>query len=341
MIINMREWQKTIIASRNIGALPIMTYPGLSLTGYTIMDVVTNGEKQFHCMKALAEKYPSIASVAMMDLSVEAEAFGSRVLFSENEVPTVIGQRVADMEAARFLPVPKVGSGRTGVYLEATELAARQIKNKPVLGGLIGPFSLTGRLLEMKNLLLNTRRRPELVHVLLHKTTNFLVEYAKAIKATGANGLIMAEPAAGLVGPSDCDEFSSKYVKQIVDTVQDSSFSVILHNCGNTVPLVKSMLSTGAAGLHFGNAVRMSDMMPQIPPNRLAFGNVDPSGLFRIGTREHMEERVTELLDEVGDYSNFVLSSGCDIPPGAPLANIDSFFDALDFYNLRTEQMAS
>jgi uroporphyrinogen decarboxylase len=125
MIINMREWQKTLIASRNVGALPIMTYPGLLLTGHTIMDVITNGEKQFHCMQVLAKKYPSIASVAMMDLSVEAEAFGSRVLLSENEVPTVIGHRVANMETARFLPVPKVGSSRTGVYLKATELAAR------------------------------------------------------------------------------------------------------------------------------------------------------------------------------------------------------------------------
>jgi len=341
MIINMREWQKTLIASKNVGALPIMTYPGLSLTGYTILDVITNGEKQFDCMKILAEKYPSIASVAMMDLSVEAEAFGSRVLFSENEAPTVIGQRVANMETVRFLPVPKVGSGRTGVYLKATELAARQIKNKPVFGGLIGPFSLTGRLLEMKNLLLKIRREPEMVHALLGKTTRFLVEYARAIKATGANGLIMAEPAAGLVGPSDCDEFSSKYVKQIVDAVQDGSFMVILHNCGNTVPLVKSMLSTGAAGLHFGNAVRMADVMPQIPADRLAFGNIDPSGLFRIGTRKHMEEKVSELLDEVGDYRNFVLSSGCDIPPGTPLDNIDAFFDALDLYNLHIEEMAS
>jgi uroporphyrinogen decarboxylase len=167
------------------------------------------------------------------------------------------------------------------------------------------------------------------------------VEYARAIRATGANGLIMAEPAAGLVGPSDCDEFSSKYVKQIVDAVQDSSFSVILHNCGNTVPLVKSMLSTGAVGLHFGNAVRMTDIMPQIPTDRLVFGNIDPSGLFRIGTRKYMEERVNELLDEVGDYRNFVLSSGCDIPPGTPLDNIGAFFDALDFYNLRVEEVAS
>ena len=121
------------------------------------------------------------------------------------------------------------------------------------------------------------------------------MEYARAIKATGANGLIIAEPAAGIVSPAQCDEFSSRYVKRIVDAVQDSTFMVILHNCGNTVNLVKSMLSTGAAGLHFGNAVSMQDIMPQIPPDRIAFGNIDPVGLFKFGTTEQVREGVDEL----------------------------------------------
>ena len=341
MLINMKEWQRNIIESEGVKALPIMTYPGLALTGQTIMDVVTDGEKQFVCMEALSKKYPAIASVSMMDLSVEAEAFGSKVQFSDNEVPSVTGAIVTDMKSARALEVPAVGAGRTATYLRAVELAAQKTKGKPVFGGQIGPFSLTCRLMEMRNLLLSTKRQPDLVHAVLEKATDFLVEYARAIKAAGANGLIMAEPAAGLISPAQCDEFSSRYVKRIVDAVQDSTFSVILHNCGNATPLVKSMLSTGAAGLHFGNAVKMENIMPQMPPDRLAFGNVDPAGLFKLGTAEQVEERVSGLLDDVGHYSNFVLSSGCDIPPGASLENIDAFFYALEEHNLQREQRVS
>ena len=45
--------------------------------------------------------------------------------------------------------------------------------------------------------------------------------------------LIIAEPAAGLLSPEQCAEFSSPYVKKVVDAVQDDNFMVILHNCGN------------------------------------------------------------------------------------------------------------
>lgn len=341
MIINMKEWQRNTIESKEVRSLPIMTYPGLALTGQSITDVVTNGEKQFTCMNVLAKKYPSIASVSMMDLSVEAEAFGSKVQLSDQEVPTIIGAIVTDMKSAQILEVPAVGTARTAACLKAVELAARNIKDKPVFGGQIGPFSLVCRLMDMKNLLLSLKRNPDLAHTVLEKAATFLVEYARAIKATGANGLIIAEPAAGIVSPAQCDEFSSRYVKRIVDAVQDSTFMVILHNCGNTVNLVKSMLSTGAAGLHFGNAVSMQDIMPQIPPDRIAFGNIDPVGLFKFGTTEQVREGVDELLDDVSYYKNFVLSSGCDVPLGAPLENVDAFFNALEKYNVRREKMAS
>ena len=58
-------------------------------------------------MNVLAKKYPSIASVSMMDLSVEAEAFGSKVQLSDQEVPTIIGAIVTDMKSAQILEVPR------------------------------------------------------------------------------------------------------------------------------------------------------------------------------------------------------------------------------------------
>ena len=36
-----------------------------------------------------------------------------------------------------------------------------------------------------------------------------------------------------------------------------------------------------------------------------------------------------DLLAKCGSYPNFVISSGCDIPPAAPWANLDAFFAAV------------
>jgi uroporphyrinogen decarboxylase len=330
---NMRKWMFALSTSVERQAIPVMTYPGLELAKTNVMEVVKYGEAQFSCIKALADRFPSAAVVTTMDLSVEAEAFGSPIKFSETEVPSVQKRIVFDEESANALKVPKVGDGRTGAYITAATLSAKYIYDRPTFAGEIGPFSLVGRLYDMTELMVDLMLEPAIIHVILEKVTTFLIEYAKAFKDAGANGIIIAEPAAGLLSPEQCEEFSSKYVQRIVEEVQDDYFMVILHNCGNTKNLVKSMLGTGAMAFHFGNAVDMADIMPQIPWGRIALGNIDPASTFKNGTVEDVRVKTWELLEKTFSYKNFVISSGCDIPPGTPIENIDEFFLKLDEFN--------
>ncbi len=62
-------------------------------------------------------------------------------------------------------------------------------------------------------------------------------------------------------------------------------------------------------------------------------GNVDPAGVFLAGTEEQVKAETLALLNDLGDYPNFVLSSGCDIPPLTPWQNIRAFFKAAKEYN--------
>lgn len=70
-----------------------------------------------------------------------------------------------------------------------------------------------------------------------------------------------------------------------MDAVQDENFLVVYHNCGNTAILtIDSILSCGAKVYHFGNAIDMAEMMPHIPADVIAMGNIDPAREFRNGT---------------------------------------------------------
>jgi uroporphyrinogen decarboxylase len=329
----MKQWKNKLIADSNHFALPIVTFPGLHLTGKKVIDVVTNGLEQANCIEALAKRYNSLAGVMVMDLSVEAEAFGATVIFSDNDVPTIGSRLLSSHDDIQALSVPKVGNGRTSEYLKAAQIASEKITDRPVFAGIIGPYSLAGRLFDITEMMTLVYIEPEAAHELIEKCTSFLVEYAKAYKNKGASGIIIAEPAAGLLAPDICHDFSSVYVKTIVDAVQDDDFMVVLHNCGNTVSLVPSMLSTGAMAYHFGNAVEMREILPQIPEDVLAMGNIDPAGTIRMGNPDTVKAKTMELLDACAGYKNFVVSSGCDVPPGTPLENIDAIYQAVAEYN--------
>lgn len=333
----MKQWLEAIPSPTTRKAMPIVTFPGMELLGRPVTDLFFDGQVQFECMEALATRYPSIAALTAMDLSVEAEAFGSAVKLSNTEAPTVVGSIVADIEGIKALEVPEVGAGRTSEYVRAASIASDRITDRPTFGGIIGPFSLACRLMDMSKFMVSLRRDPEVAEALLEKCTAFLVEYAVAYKAGGANGIVIAEPAAGLVSPAFCQKFSSEYVKRMVDAVQDDEFLVILHNCGNTEILVAAMLFTGARALHFGNVVDMTRILAQIPEGVIAFGNIDPLKVMKLGSVYDVKLKTLELLEKMSKNSNFVLSTGCETPPGVPIANVDAFFKTLDIFNATQE----
>lgn len=333
MKTNMKEWIGQVIGQRPTAALPIMTHPGIEMNGHTVRQAVSDGTVHCQAVTTLADKYDCVAAATIMDLTVEAEAFGATIAFSDNAVPAVTGRLVSSAEDIARLAVPSLEQGRIKAYLKANLLASQAISDRPLLAGCIGPFSLAGRLYDLSDIMVLIYEQPDAAHQLLQKCTDFIGKYCQAIKATGANGVVMAEPAAGLLSNDDCLLFSSQYVQQIVDDVQDDWFSVVLHNCGNTGHCTQAMVATGAAAYHFGNKCRMEEVIGEVPPTALAMGNIDPVSVFKDGTPQQMHDTVTRLLDAMADRPNFVLSSGCDTPPMTPQANIDAFFHALSEWN--------
>ena len=329
----MRQWMADIIQRKEVVAIPVMTHPGIELNGNTVRQAVCDGEVHYKAVMTLAKRYPSAAACTIMDLTTEAEAFGAEIAFSDEAVPAVSSRLLPDVESIDRLQVPSLSAGRIPQYLKANLLAAKEISDVPLFSGCIGPFSLAGRLYDMSEIMMLIYENPDAAHTLLRKCTDFIEKYCLALKQTGANGVLMAEPAAGLLSDEDCRTFSSNYVKRIVQRVQDDSFIVILHNCGNTGHCTKAMVSTGAAAYHFGNKCRMEDVIKEVPPTALAMGNIDPVSVFKDGMPFQMRQTVMNLLDRMRPYPNFVLSSGCDTPPHTSMSNIDAFFEALHQFN--------
>ena len=338
---NMYEWIESIKAAPVKKSMPVLSFPSIQLMNVTVKDLISSSELQDKGMKMVADRTPASASVSLMDLSVEAECFGSEIHVSDDEVPTVTGAVISPdldederMEQAEALKVPEIGAGRTQLYIDAIEKAMTLIEDRPVFAGVIGPFSLAGRLLDVTDIMVYCYDEPEMVHVVLDKVTQFIIKYILAYKAVGANGVVIAEPVAGLLSPALAQEFSGDYCKRIVDAVQDENFVVIYHNCGNTAILtLDSILSCGAKAYHFGNAIDMEEMMRKIPSDILAMGNIDPAGQFRGGTPASIREATLSLMEKCCKYPNFAISSGCDIPPMSSWDNIDAYFAAVDeFY---------
>lgn len=77
----------------------------------------------------------------------------------------------------------------------------------------------------------------------------------------------------------------------------------------------------------------MPDALANCPEDRLVFGNLDPVGLFKQSSSDEVYAATINLLQQTNSWKNFVLSTGCDVPPHVPVENIKAFYQALDDFN--------
>ena len=329
--MNMDLWIREQIATQDKKAMPLLSYPAVQQLFITVDQLVNSSTEMALGVRLIADRYNMPFATTYMDLSVEAEAFGAKCVYHTNDIPTITGRLINTQEDADALQIPEIGAGRTGKVLRALAKSLTLVNDRPVFGNCTGPFSLAGRLLDVNDILLMTYEDPDLVETVLEKCTQFLMKFIKTMKELGANGVIMAEPLAGLMSPGPMQEFSSKYVRRLIDELQDRDFVFVYHNCSNAIERkVDAVIATGARMFHFGDKADMWELLHALPKDVIVMGNISPSAVFLCDSTDKMAMDTQELLRKCMICENFMISSGCDIPAATPLENIDKFFEVIN-----------
>ena len=102
-MININNWIRQQISNQERIAIPIMTHPGIEMIGKTVKEAVQDGEVHALAIKKLSEVYPTAATTVIMDLTLEAEAFGIPIEFQEDEMPHLLGRLVTSAMKLRHL----------------------------------------------------------------------------------------------------------------------------------------------------------------------------------------------------------------------------------------------
>jgi len=111
--------------------------------------------------------------------------------------------------------------------------------------------------------------------------------------------------------------------------VGDESFNIVLHNCAAKLLHLPAILETGLKAFHFGAPMDIVAALGKVAPDVILCGNLDPAGVFVQMPPAEITVKAAQLLTATTAHRNFVLSSGCDLPPNAPLASLDAFYAAL------------
>lgn len=300
-------------------AVPLAGYPGVQLTRSTVKQNEFNAELQARSLYKLVEMTRPDAVFTMMDLSVEAGALGLPVRFPVDESASVEWhpvKTIADID--QYKAVDPVYDGRVWVFLETVRLLKHRL-SIPVGAYVIGPFTLAGLMMGANDIAMATVESPGLVHATVNFCEHVIIEYAKELQRAGADMVAILEPTGVILSPNAFWEFSGRSVQHIVRHLDTRT---ILHVCGNTTHLMGMMCDTGVQGLSLDSVVSFPDVIQQMPQDVVLIGNINPVSVMLQGNRQLVRRETTALLAAMSPYSNFIMSTGCDLPAETPIENL-------------------
>lgn len=170
--------------------------------------------------------------------------------------------------------------------------------------------------------------QPEAAHVLLQKITDTTILYLKEKVKSGVNAVQIFDSWGGMLSPKDYQEFSWKYMNQIVEALAPET-EVIVFGKGCWFALQEMAQSKASAlGVDWTCSPRNARYLSG--GNITLQGNFDPSRL--LSPIPVIKKMVHQMIDEFGK-DKYIVNLGHGILPNIPVDHAKAFIEAVKEYN--------
>lgn len=321
-----------------VPVVPQITYTTAQLTGVDLVEALHSPEKTARALLTGQQElgYDAIYAGWESSFNLLAEAMGCTMRYPEDDVPQVTEHIVKDASDIDkvSIPDPKT-AGRISIHLETVEIIKDKVGEKvPIFCYVPGPFTLAGQLCGVNKLMIATIRDTPFVEKLTRITTEASIGYVEANIAAGADVIVAADPTASssLISPLMFKSLALPCLKKVLAVAIKKGVIPSLHVCGQTSPILELMCDTGAKILEIDHLVNLEQAKQKVGDDVCLQGNIDPTDLLLTGTPEAVEQAARDCIKQASRGGRFILSSGCEIPPAAPLANIQAMVSAARKY---------
>jgi MtaA/CmuA family methyltransferase len=262
----------------------------------------------------------------------EAEALGARVDQPPDGSPVLKTSLLTDLGNLDALEhQDPTRGGRMPLFADAVRGVMSEIGREAfVLVTLRGPLLTGAQLRGVEEMLIDMLRHPVVVDRVLAFTTNVALRLGEWLLASGAHGLMLGEATCSpsFISPAMYRRFVLPCHRRLVGGLKRAGWKMVgMHICGQTTAIIGDITSTGVDLMDVDYQVLPGEALDLAQGKMVLRGNLDPSAVFCFGTPDQVRRETERLCRAVG-RARWIVSSGCDIPPGTPAGNLAAFVRA-------------
>jgi uroporphyrinogen decarboxylase len=272
------------------------------------------------------------AAILFSDILIAVEAMGMPLEFHDKKGP-ILGDPVRTKAGVDRLVIPDTEDSMPFV-LDTIRILRRELK-VPLIGFSGAPWTLATYIVEggsSKNFLHTKKmmyQNPGLFKALMEKITATVIEYLSAQISAGAQAVQLFDSWAGILAPYDYENVIFPHVKAAIKALKKFDVPVIyfVNDCAGLLKIVKKC---GADVIGVDWRVDMAKAAKKLGKKYSVQGNLDPLVLF--ASKEHIEERVKDILFKAEPARGHIFNLGHGILPETPVENAIAMVEAVHKY---------
>ena len=273
------------------------------------------------------------AAIIFSDILVIPEAMGLPYEMVEKSGP-VFPKTISNKEDADKL---RIATYKDLSYVYKTiRIAKKELNGRvPLIGFSGAPWTLLSYMIEGSGSKTFSKARsmlytqPEVAHTILQKLTDSIIHYVKGQIEAGVDLIQIFDSWAGILPPTQYEEFSLPYIRQICDAITEVPTTVFAKGAYFAREQM-GQLNCETIGLDWNMNIAASRKL--IGEEKTLQGNLDPCALY--GSFADIKKATCKMLEEFGN-TRHIANLGHGLYPDIDPEKVKCFIETVKEYSAK------
>lgn len=305
---------------------PILSGVGRKLIGASYQEWSTDADICARAFIRTTTDFDIDCVVTLIDLSVECDAWGQKLIYPENEAahPDYSDCVIKSLEDyAKIHKADYRSSKRMMMHIDVCKKLVAELKGKkPIVAFVFGPLGVLSMLRRQQEMYMDIYDDPDAVKAAARQINETLKDYVAALCDTGVDAIMYDTlfASGSIMSKKMWAETEGVLVKELAEVVRQKGCMNMVHNCGQRIYFDAQIEAIDPVAISFLYPPDDCDDFAQCKAkygDKVALiGCVTPASAV-IGTDEQWDKQCTDQIDAMAKGGGFVLATGCEYPANA------------------------
>jgi len=343
----MNSMERVVATLMRTGADRTPVYPILSGVTRKLVDASyeewsTNADVCAAALYKSVKEFELDTVVTLIDLSVECDAWGQKLIFHENDAAHPDYNNLIINNIEEYAKIKKVDyktSKRMMMHIDVCKQLVEKSKGEfPVVAFVFGPLGVLSMLRNQEDMYMDLYDDPEAVKLAAKEINETLKEYVNALIDTGINAVMLDTlfASGSIMSKAMWVEMESALAKELADICHNRNCLVMIHNCGEKIYFdaqIEAMNPCAISFLHVPADCKDFEQCKEKYGDKVTLIGCVPPPMVVLNTDEEWVEECQKQIDVFGKGGGYMLATGCEYPSGSDFEKAKLMVNVAKTYN--------